>query len=439
MRCLCSLAAVLCLSAACGRDAEEIPQAVTYTNIVVVMIDTLRSDVLTSYGSEIDSGEALAGLAENAIQVQGYAVSSWTRPSVATLLTGLYPQRHGVRDRTDALSNRVPYLPELLQQAGIQTAALVTNGNVSNLFGFARGFDLFRLEIGTGKPSTDRATPWALALAEKLEPPFFYYIHLMDPHTPYLPASVRQQPDLKQRDYLQPQQLLSGEVEFNDEHVDQLKRQYIAEIQEMDPELDALLSGLRQLGLLEDTLVILTSDHGEEFDEHGGLAHGESLFEEVLRVPMLLWSETGLDAYHSDSPFHQVDFTPTILEALGIPLPSGIDGQSQWKAITSRQLEADRDLLFHLDRGAVRLDALISGSNKLIRNVDSGEAAVYDLVADPSELVATPLGAGSAAEIERRLAKMLERLEHNRYEPEFVEPTFSVKDQLEALGYLGGN
>ena len=297
------------IAAGCARpEICREAHVASFTNVIVVMIDTLRSDYLSSYGSDRGSGATLSHLAAEGIQLQGYSVSSWTRPSVATFLTGLYPQRHQVLDRTDALGATTPYLPEILQAAGIQTAAMVTNGNVSGLFGFSRGFDLFRLEIGAGKPSTDRTIPWALELAEDLQPPFFYYIHLMDPHTPYLPDRIPERPNLTYRDYLQPQQLLAGEVDFNDENVQLLREQYLEEIREMDSELDKFLVGLERLGLLENTLLIITSDHGEEFNEHGGLAHGVTLFEEVLRVPMLLWASSGLDPYRSNDPVSSCGF-----------------------------------------------------------------------------------------------------------------------------------
>jgi arylsulfatase A-like enzyme len=220
----------------------------------------------------------------------------------------------------------------------------------------------------------------------------------MDPHTPYLPSTVPGEPELQRRDLFQPQQLLRGEVDFTEANVARLRRQYQGEIRELDSELERLVAGLETMGRLENTLLVITSDHGEESNEHGGLAHGSTLFEEVLRVPMILWAKTGTPAYHSDLAFHQVDFAPTMLEALGVPLPEDMDGLSRWQGLLDENFESPKKLLFHLDLGDARFVALSQEPRKLVCN-----------------------------------------LEERRFDSDQAEPTYTVKEQLEALGYLGGN
>ena len=417
-----------------GRDKLEAP---TFSNLIVVMIDTLRSDYLSSYGGHESSGDFLAQLATEGIQLQGYSASSWTRPSVATLLTGLYPQRHQVLSRDDALAIRTPYLPEMLRDNGVQTAALVTNGNVSKLFGFARGFDLFRTEMGAGKPKAKTAVDRALELAEQFSPPFFFYIHLMDPHTPYLPDNLPGKPDVSYPAYIQPQQVLRGEVEFNEENVTRLKSQYLGEIQEMDPHLERLMSQLDHMGLLEDTLVIVTSDHGEEFNDHGGLGHGFTLYEEMLRVPMILWAKNGISSRRSEATFHQVDFAPTVLAALGQPLPDSMDGQSRWVSILAESPQPSGDYLFHLDLDEAKAEAMNQETMKLIRQIESSEVELFDLGSDPLEKVDLASDRSTVERLEHQLRDLTRKLEETQYESDHAEPTHSVREQLEALGYLG--
>ncbi len=437
---LASIPATLVLLAQCTQSKQhDEPGVVSFDNLIVVMVDTMRSDYLSSYGGDKDSGQFLTRLADQSIQIQGYSASSWTRPSVATLLTGLYPQRHQVLGRDDALASSPHYLPQILRDFGVQTAAMVTNGNVSQLFGFSRGFDLFRLEIGAGKPTAELAVTWSLELAEQLRPPFFYYIHLMDPHTPYLPKTVPGEPELRRRDLFQPQQLLRGEVDFTEANVARLRRQYQGEIRELDSELERLVTGLETMGRLENTLLVITSDHGEEFNEHGGLAHGSTLFEEVLRVPMILWAKSGTPAYQSDLAFHQVDFTPTMLEAMGLPLPDDMDGLSRWRDLLNENLEPPMNLLFHLDLGDARFVALSQGPRKIVRDLVSHESMIFDLSVDPGEQQDIAGATSELNTLEDELQRLVRDLEERRFDAVQVEPTYTVKEQLEALGYLGGN
>ncbi|MEJ2084359.1 MAG: sulfatase [Acidobacteriota bacterium] len=436
---LTSMGLALLVVSCSDRVTVEEPVAPSFRNLIVVMIDTLRRDSLGSYGAENDLLPYLSSLAAEGVQLQAYAASSWTRSSVATLLTGLYPQRHQVVGRSDALGIAPPFLPELLRQQGFQTAAVVTNGNVSQLFGFDRGFDRFELELGQGKPDAELTVDRTLEVAVELESPFFLYVHFIDPHTPYVPNSVSGRPDLSRDDYIQPQQLLNGDLEFSDSNVGQLKAQYNAEVSEMDSELERLMLALEAQGLLQDTLVVFTSDHGEEFNEHGGLAHGFTLYEEVLRVPMILWSDSGLEPLRPPAAFPQVDFAPTMLEALGTESPSGIDGRSVWRSIWSGENTISEELLFHLDMDDHRLEALIAPPMKLVRQIDSLDIELYDLDSDPSESSNQSADLAAVGNLESRLGTLQLELGESRYDSEAATLTHNIKQQLEALGYLGGD
>ncbi|HEX2224774.1 MAG TPA: sulfatase-like hydrolase/transferase, partial [Thermoanaerobaculia bacterium] len=163
----------------CGGRAPR------FDNLVVVMVDTLRSDHLPSYGYERDTAPYLTRLADEGIQLQGYAVTSWTKPSVASLLTGLHPQRHQAISRSDRLPPEAPYLPEILAGEGMRTAAYIGNLNAGRKWGFDRGFHSFDQANGARKMDGSRVTTRALDLARGLQPPYFLFVHYVDPHDPY--------------------------------------------------------------------------------------------------------------------------------------------------------------------------------------------------------------------------------------------------------------
>lgn len=370
------------------------------------MIDTLRSDHLPSYGYERDTAPFLAHLAADGIQLQGYATSSWTKESVASLLTGLPPQRHQAISRSDHLPDDLPYLPELLREAGFVTACFIGNLNVGRKWGFDRGFVHYAQTRPVGKAPAAEVNAAARELASLLAPPFFLYLHYVDPHDPYRPTRTWSG---RGRPYVQPRRLLER-GRFTERELWRLVDQYDGEIRDLDGALAELFDGLRGRGLLADTLVVVTSDHGEEFGEHGHLTHGRNLFEEVLRVPLLLWSERGLPSFHSETPFSHLDLMPTLLEALGLAPPESIPGVSAWRALLSGEPPHRRRPLFsHLDLDRRASLAVLDDGLKLIHRPQRPRTLLYDLAADPAEQDPLP---ASRSEAEALLALLVRH--HNR-------------------------
>lgn len=416
------------------------PPAPEFRNLVVVMVDTLRSDHLPSYGYGRDTAPYLSRLSEEGIQLQGYSASSWTKSSIATLLTGLHPQRHQAISRSDSLPAEAPYLPELLSARGFSTAAYVGNKNVGKSFAFDRGFEAFYQFRPASKVDGEVVTERALSLADHLASRFFLYVHYVDPHDPYRPKKAWEDPEVADEAPVQPRhfQQRDGSVATEAQRR-RMVAQYDGEIREVDHEIQTLLAGLRERGLLEDTLVVVTSDHGEEFQEHGGWTHGRTLFEEVLQVPLIFWSESPtLPPRQSSDAFHQVDFLPTVLDALGtspeaLGPPETLDGVSRWKAITGGQALETGPLYFHLDldrRGAL---AQIKDSKKLIHTSREPFHQLYDLEADPREQEPTN-GAGSELlsgllRHHNRLGILAAQREHHTLDDE-------TRKSLAALGYL---
>jgi choline-sulfatase len=420
---LCRLALVLLtLSGISGCGPRP-----AFDNLIVIVVDALRSDHLPSYGYSRDTAPYLARLAGEGIQLQGYSVSSWTKPSVASLLTGLSPQRHQAISRSDHLPAAAPYLPEILRKAGFDTAAYVGNLNVGREWSFNRGYRVFLQPNGTQKVDGQRVTGSLLAGTKDLERRFFLYVHYVDPHDPYVPRK----PWTAGR-YVQPRQIERGRFPMNDATLQQLRDQYDGEIAEADREIEHLLAALRKRGLLKRTLVVVTADHGEEFGEHGGLTHGHTLYEEVLRVPFLLWSEEGLPRCRSGERFYQLDFLPTMLTALGEKVPEKLDGRSNWKEMLENRT-LSQPLYFHLDLDRKGALAVLDFPRKLIHGIQEPVNRLYDLEADPREQ--SPR-AESGGEL---LAGLL--LQHNRRGQQAFERRTSdvhgkLRESLAALGYL---
>jgi len=448
----CFLLATLLL-VACVRHQEEAPR---FTNLILVVIDTLRSDHLSSYGYDRVTAPFLDRLAHEGIRLQGAAASSWTKPSVATLLTGLHPQRHQANTRADVISPELPFLPAILRGQGFSTVGYTANWFTGPSFGFDRGFDRFlqvfppeglRAQIyrnpeSPDKPHASWATDSALELAQRLRSPFFLSVHYLDPHDPYTPPAAWGDEAGSASGFVQPGDLHPWTA--TEEQVSQMVDQYDAVISEVDLELQRLFEGLRLAGLLEETLLVVTSDHGEEFLDHGNLTHGKTLFEEVLQVPFVLWSAHGLEPYGSEARFHHVDFLPSALQALGLEVPEGLDGVGRWQDLTAGDLESPKESLHHLDLDSAGALAMVSPPWKLTHHkrvlAKEGEPTATNLLFhldnDPGERVHAASEADLRDDMLRRLVARHNELASGLEQVERKVFDAKLRRDLAGLGYL---
>jgi arylsulfatase len=407
-----------------------------FTNLVVIVVDTLRSDHLPGYGYERETAPVLRRLASEGVQLQGYAASSWTKPSVATLLTGLLPQRHQTISLNDRLPEEAPYLPAILSARGFTSLAFIGNAaNLGRKQGFGRGFEVAKQWMGPPKIHAGEVNRRAFEILPRAKAPYFLWIHYVDPHDPYKPPAPW--PGSALAEEVQPGWFGDGSMP-TPAQLQRLKDQYDGEVVEVDQGIGALVGELKQRGLLERTLVVVTADHGEEFAEHGWLMHGHSLHEELVRVPFVLWAERGLRPLHSDTPFALVDFVPTALEALGVEAPAGLDGVSRWPALAEGRAPESAPILFHLDRQEGAGVALLETPFKIIERAEEPSDLLYDLAADPAET--RPLDGALP-----RLRAMRDRLfaAHNRA-ARIALPRSGrgidgeLRSELAGLGYLRG-
>jgi arylsulfatase A-like enzyme len=368
-------------------------------NVIIYLVDTLRADHLGVYGYHRDTSPVLDRWAAGGVIFdRAYAPSSWTKPSVVSLLSGLDPVSHGAEDRLDVIPPGVRMLSERLKSSGYATFAAVTNPQVLPQWGFDRGFDVYDdLDSpghGTRADTVSDYTVERMGVLARSQP-FFLYLHLLDPHAPYDPPAPFDTRFPKSP--VLPAQLSIG--------------QYDGEIAFVDSQFGRVLDSLRTHGLDGDTMTIFVADHGEELLDHGTIGHGVNLFEEVVRVPLVIRFPAGAHAgTRVGARASLTDVVPTVLSVLGQSLPPDMDGRDLTQLLNGNPPAwVNRDLFLslrttgpssHLVRG------VLGGSHKYLRLLRPiASESLYDLERDPAE---TDNLAGVQTDSRMRLAATLD-------------------------------
>lgn len=438
-------------------DPREARSASAIRNVVVFLIDTLRTDRLTPYNAETRvTTPALSRFVEAATTMVGaHSQENWTKPSVATLLSSLMPWEHTATQSESVVPRSVELLPERLQAQGFHTGSFIANGYVSDRFGFGQGWDTYRNYIREGRRTRSEfvaADVLAWLDARPEEEPFFLYVHTIDPHVPYRPPDSFLElygdtnyrgPINFRRDATLLENVKLGRIRLRDVDRRHLEALYDAEISYHDVHFGAILAGLERRGLADDTLVIVTSDHGEEFWDHGSVGHGHSVYEELIRVPMFVRIPGVTEGLRRvDAPVGLVDVVPTVLEALGQPLPDNLSGNSFLALLRGENVGAPR---FTVSGFMDNWRTTVAGRTKLIQRAN-GSFRLFDLVDDPTEqndvaaarpiaarLVRGLLGLRLAETRARRPRRGPRRTSHRS---ESTEIDTELADQLRALGYV---
>lgn len=344
------------------------------TNVLLITLDTTRADRLTPYGFMDARMPALERLArEGVVFDQAVTVAPLTLPAHASLLTGLFPPSHGVRSNAGpALAAGYQTLAELLHAQGYRTGAFVSSVVLDADRGLAQGFDRYGgvpdPEETAGRQLQRRADAVVTDTLDWLTTiggaPWFVWTHLYDPHRPYEPPEP-----------------------YRSRHFDP----YVGEIAFADAQIGRMLAALDANGRLDDTLVIVAGDHGESLGDHGEAGHGRTLYESVLRVPLIVGvplSATSRVARGSrvGSVVRLVDIVPTVLAVLGLPLPQS-DGHSLMSRLRGERpgdLEAYAEATYPAPFGEPMLASLRADRFKVIVSA-AGQVRLYDLQHDPFE------------------------------------------------------
>jgi arylsulfatase A-like enzyme len=386
---------------ACGGDGERV-------NILLIGIDTLRQDHLGCYGYEreispyIDELSGRGTLCENAL-----SQCPWTLPSFASVLTSLYPSQHGAGINMNSMRTTFPTLAELLAEAGYRTGAIINVSVLSPEFGVARGFEHYDACPAGVRRTADVVTDLALEwLGGNGDRPFFCFVHYFDPHLSYSPPapydtlfdpgydgpvgkSFDRDKFLEMKDRLYAAKDAQTAADWF--HIEAL---YDGEIAFTDEAVGRLLKGIEERGLYDNTLVILLSDHGEEFLEHGGFGHGHTLYNEVIQIP-LIFSLPGVlpKGARVKRQVRLIDVMPTVLELAGILGDYRLEGSSLVSLLKGEgPPRAARGCLFPpsmaysegLHRGGER-KGLAAYPWKFVHHLPTGDEMLFNLADDPDE------------------------------------------------------
>jgi arylsulfatase A-like enzyme len=424
--------------------------------VVLIVADTLRWDSLGCYGHARDTTPFVDALAAEAVTFErAYATAPWTKPSVASMFTGLYPSAHGGQAPGAPLRPSLETLAEILRQRGYATAGVISNEILEARKGFGQGFDVYADSEARGHDhiSTDGVTAQGIDRLREFtdDPrPFLLFLHYFDPHFNYkrhpefgFAAESAGRLDGTQTIH----ELRAMRAELTEEEVGFLRDLHHEEIRFTDAGIGRLLAALRELGLDRNTLIAFTADHGEEFLERGWLGHIRSLYEELVRVPLIIRAPAGTGQPRTvPTPVSLVSLTPTLLDLLGIDIsPFRFQGPSLAPQILGAPgPETDPGVVFAevVFRGftlptSTFKHAVLGQRFKLIRDARTGALEIYDLHADPGER--NNLAPERADLVRRMLPLVKQHLQLARERPtEEKAPQLSDRDVevLRELGYL---
>lgn len=382
--------------AACGGEAKR-------PNVVLVIGDTLRADALSFQGGLPGATPYIQKIAQQGVQfTQARSHAPWTLPSTASLLSSLHPLEHGAGGqvpRFRKMDESVTTIARTFKDAGYKTHAIV---NVTFLdpraMGVTRDFDTVdnrsfesNLETRIARDTTEAALQWMADHSS--EGPFFLLVHYFDPHCVYAPpAAFRERwaaDEDKSTDWTfgtreQMVAIRQGTFVPDAQTIKRAHALYRGEVAYFDAEVGRLEAGLQGFSAPEDTVFVLTSDHGEEFMDHAGFEHGHSLYDELVRVPLILRAPGRLVPGVVDAPVRHIDVAPTLAELCDLPMPNQFVGRSLVGLAGGESEEAARGTLAHGNFWGAPLDSWTQGGWKIIRRSD-GSLMLFDLTTDPGE------------------------------------------------------
>jgi len=416
-------------------------------NLIVISLDTLRADHLGCYGYARNTTPNIDRLAAGGVLFeQALSQSPWTLPAHASLFTSLYPSRHGVHQHDLALRKGDKLLAEVLQRAGYLTAGFVDVFLISRKYGFQRGFDRYvdQGEDEGARKKVDQAINW---LNERTSPqPFFLFMHLYDPHSAYrAPAPFLGKWSGQFASEFEPDTDSLFDERLGKRKLSELERSYVVarydeEIAYADAELGRLFSYLEELGIDENTAIVLLSDHGEEFLEHGGVLHGVSLYDELIMVPLIIrLPGERLAGRRIREQVQIIDLAPTLIEIAGLESPRSFQGISLLPYIEGKGSlrgyggfsEAD-----HMDPGHNVKRCLRTNQHKYYYDINTERGMLFDLVNDPGEKQDLATAQPELSErLSRELFSWMETRGDERRSPELSLST-AEQERLRSLGYL---
>ncbi len=460
-------------------------------NILLIVMDTVRADALANYGLPLDATPTIDRVARSGVTyANATAPAPWTLPSHASLFTGLYPSEHGAHYGHLHLDDDVTTMAELLSGLGYATIGFSKKTWLSREMGTLQGFDAYRdfrlpeprerlfaarlrasvRDITRGRPLRHKdaggaaiasaASEWIRTHAAEAAPPFFVFMNLNEAHLPFIP----QRPDFLRyarrlpgnaamATNLDSMLFIAGEVRLASEDLALLASLYVGEIAYVDRQIASVIASLEESGAFDNTLVIITSDHGENIGDHGLMGHVLCVYDTLIKVPLVVRYPARFPANVVDERLVQLtDVLPTIVDIVDpeaaalLPPLSGrslLAAEARGFAVTEYQrpdsyLDRFPERFPKFDTAPYRRDliSLSAGPLKLIEGSD-GRRELYNLVSDPSESAdIAPRDSVRVADLSRALANFRTRL--GRHADNVAAPSLDAetREELRSLGYI---
>ena len=440
------------LLAGCSADGED-TSACADCNVVLVLADTLRADRLGAYGYERETSPFFDRLAERGVLFeQTRSTASCTFPAVNSMLTSRSAQIFLDETTRPGIPEGVRSLPEMLGEQGRRTLAVsaspvvrATPSKHNPKGGYSRGFEVFDESVSWAHGT--HVTLKAAELLEQVDEPFFLYLHYMDPHDPYLPLkpfqglfadSYEGPHDFIAEGDPNPLSAMIREGSFEQQVDEQrdlghLSDLYDESVRTFDLALEQLVKQLEQRGLMERTLLIVTSDHGEAFYEHGVVKHCYTVFDNEVHIPLLVVGP-GVARGRARVAVSLLDIVPTVLEHLGLAAEPQLEGESLQRFLVDPSLEQSR--LAFSSMGVYR--SVTDGQHKLIRQLAADRYGLYDIRTDPGEREDILDGERRVFfHLREQLLGWIERNEGSKSAAEREDLAREIEEELRSLGYLG--
>lgn len=440
----------------CRPAPPQIPA--TRPNLLLLVIDCLRADHVSGHGYHRETTPTLDRLiAEGTSFTRAYSQASWTRPSLPTILSGLYPSEHGLLAFEQAgagfsspvVAEEVELVSEVLRERGWSTAMVGEQFQLSPRFGLNQGFDFYRFKTSGAATIHRRFFEWLEGREDQAQP-WFAYLHYLEIHWPYCPPAATRglfDPGKSAIDFCFEWRQLrddihSGRVELSPDDVETMRARYDEELLALDGKIAELLEELARRGGLDNTLILITSDHGEEFMERGAIGHGQSLHEELTAVPLIVRPPTTWTyaprGQRIDHVAETRNIKATLIEAAtATPLadPGAAPSLLPWALGWSQDVIQPMAVAESVEDVAVR-----TAEWTLLARRDGSSATLYERATDPAERH------DLARERRRELAAMRELLASWEASLRPVhsgagqtELDAETEQALRALGYLGGS
>jgi arylsulfatase A-like enzyme len=416
-------------------------------NVILLSLDTLRSDRLGTHGYTRTTSPFLDSLAARSTMFE-HAVTPapWTLPAHVSLLTGMYPSAHGVSlSKGQSIGPETHLLAELMQQNGYRTFGYVAGGYLGKRFGFPRGFETYYVNSAERDQETQGFQKVLKLAREKLlsiqsQPsPFFMFLHTYTVHCPYSPpepyASMFNSEGAEEVNPHYCGKKYNKLPGFNKNNALYLSDRYDGSVRFLDTLLKDFFGQLEHDGILDNTMIVIVSDHGDEFYEHGRIGHGESLHRELLMVPLIVHGP-GFAHRRVSEPVSLVDVFPTILDATGIKVAEQNQGRSLLDLLKGGKELPPRLQFSELDYDALLRSLINPLSDHYILDLESDKAKFYDLVSDWPEVnnLADSIP-DQLADRKAELKKLTQGMK--RHSAGSVDSTTQEHlEQLKTLGYL---